>query len=95
MFAACSDIYILLDSYITNVNLPWGKTTGTYEFWVIFVFGLNFKATNPFDIFDKRKAKSFPIFTGVINYNIEIYILIIGLDNGKIIFHKGIESTDF
>ena len=37
MFAACSDIYILLDSYITNVNLPWGKTTGTYEFWVIFV----------------------------------------------------------
>ena len=68
---------------------------GTYEFWVIFVFGLNFKATNPFDIFDKRKAKSFPIFTGVINYIIENYILIIGLDNGKIIFHKGIESTDF
>ena len=67
----------------------------TYEFWVIFVFELNFKATNHFDIFDKKKAKFFLIFTGAINYNIENYIIIIGIDNGKIIFHKGIESTDF
>ena len=96
MFAACSDMNIAsrVDSYITNVNLPWEKTNGEHmTVGAVFAFKLNFKAANPSDVFDKRWAKSFPIQTGVINYNIEKSILMVGLDNGKIIlFQTGIDS---
>ena len=96
MFAACSDMNIAsrVDSYITNVNLPWEKTNGEHmTVGAIFAFKLNFKANNPSDIFDRRWGKSFPIQTGVINYNIEKSILMAGLDNGKfILFHTGIDS---
>ena len=96
MFAACSDMNIAsrVDSYITNVNLPWEKANGEHmTVGAVFAFKLNFGASNPSEIFEKRWAKSFPTQTGVINYNIEKSILMIGLDNGKIIlFQTGIES---
>ena len=38
MFAACSDMNILLDSYITNVNLPWEKTNGEHMNFGLFLF---------------------------------------------------------
>ena len=96
MFAACSDMNIAsrVDSYITNVNLPWEKTNGEHlTVGAVFAFKLNFGASNPFDIFIKKWAKSFPIQTGVINYNIEKSILMLGLDNGKFfLYQTGIES---
>ena len=96
MFAACSDMNVAsrVDSYITNVNLPWEKSNGEHmTVGALFCFYLNFKANNPSDIFDRRWGKSFPIQTGVINYNIEKSILMAGLDNGKIfLFHTGIDT---
>jgi len=96
MFIACSDMNIAsrVDSYITNVNLPWEKTNGEHlTVGAVFAFKLNFGASNPFDIFIKKWAKSFPIQTGVINYNIEKSILMLGLDNGKFfLYQTGIES---
>ena len=38
MFAACSDMNILLDSYITNVNLPWEKANGEHMNFGLFLF---------------------------------------------------------
>ena len=96
MFAVCSDMNIAsrVDSYITNVNLPWEKTNGEHmTVGAIFAFKLNFGVSNPSDIFDKRWALSYPIQTGVVNYNIEKSILMVGLDNGKIfLYQTGIDS---
>jgi len=97
MFAACSDMNIAsrVDSYITNVNLPWEKTNGEHmTVGAVFAFKLNFaENNNTTELFEKKWAKSFPIQTGTINYNIEKSILMVGLDNGKIvIFQTGIES---
>jgi WD40 repeat protein len=96
MFAVCSDMNIAsrVDSYITNVNLPWEKANGEHmTVGAIFAFKLNFGVSNPSDIFDKRWAQSFPIQTGVVNYNIEKSILMVGLDNGKIyLYQTGIDS---
>ena len=99
IFVACSDMNIAsrVDSYITNVNLPWEKSNGEHmTVGAIYAFKLNFGVSNPTEIFDKRWAKSFPTQTGVINYNIEKSILMVGLDNGKIIlFQTGLESKFF
>ena len=99
IFVACSDMNIAsrVDSYITNVNLPWEKNNGEHmTVGAIYAFKLNFGVSNPTEIFDKRWAKSFPTQTGVINYNIEKSILMVGLDNGKIIlFQTGLESKFF
>jgi len=96
MFAVCSDMNIAsrVDSYITNVNLPWEKTNGEHmTVGAVFAFKLNFGVSNPSDIFDKRWAHSFPIQTGVVNYNIEKSILMVGLDNGKIfLYQTGFDS---
>ena len=96
MFAACSDMNIAsrVDSYMMNVNLPWDKKDGEHlTVGAIFAFKLNFGASNPTDIFEKRWAKSFRTQTGVINYNIEKSILMVGLDMGEVIlYHTGIES---
>ena len=96
MFAVCSDMNIAsrVDSYITNVNFPWEKTNGDHmTVGAVFAFKLNFGVSNPSDIFDKKWALSFPIQTGVVNYNIEKSILMVGLDNGKILLYQtGIDS---
>ena len=96
IFMACSDMNIAsrVDSYITNVNLPWEKSNGEHmTVGAIYAFKLNFGVSNPSEIFDKRWGKSFPTQTGAINYNIEKSILMVGLDNGKIIlFQTGLES---
>ena len=99
IFMACSDMNIAsrVDSYITNVNLPWEKSNGEHmTVGAIYAFKLNFGVSNPSEIFDKRWGKSFPTQTGAINYNIEKSILMVGLDNGKIIlFQTGLESKFF
>ena len=91
MFAVCSDMNIAsrVDSYITNVNLPREKTNGEHmTVGAVFAFKLNFGVSNPSDIFDKRWALSYPIQTGVVNYNIEKSILMVGLDNGQYFYIK-------
>ena len=96
MFAVCSDMNIAsrVDSYITNVNLPWEKTNGEHmTVGAVFAFKLNFGVSKQTDIFEKRWARSFPIQTGVVNYNIEKSILMVGLDNGKyFLYQTGIDS---
>ena len=57
MFAACSDMNIesRVDSYMMNVNLPWDKKDGEHlTVGAIFAFKLNFGASNPTDIFEKK-----------------------------------------
>ena len=96
MFIACSDMNIVsrVDSYITNVNLPWEKSNGEHmTVGAVFAFKVNFGVSKTKDIFDKRWAKSFPVQTGVINFSIEKSILMLGLDNGKfLLYQTGIES---
>ena len=95
MFAACSDMNIAsrVDSYITNVNLPWEKSDNYVTVGAVFAFKLDFKALNESSIFERRWAKSFPTQTGVINFSLEKNILMIGLDNGKIIlFQTGLDT---
>ena len=95
MFAACSDMNIAsrVDSYITNVNLPWEKNEDYVTVGALFVFKLNFGASSESSIFERRWAKSFPTQTGVINYSLEKNILMVGLDNGKfILFQTGLDS---
>ena len=95
MFAACSDMNIAsrVDSYITNVNLPWEKNDDYVTVGALFVFKLNFGASSESSIFERRWAKSFPTQTGVINYSLEKNILMVGLDNGKfILFQTGLDS---
>ena len=95
IFVACSDMNIAsrVDSYITNVNLPWEKNTGHISVGAVIAFKLNLKVQNSSGILEKRWAKSFPIQTGVINYSMEKNILMVGLDNGKfILFQTGLDS---
>ena len=94
LFIACSDMKLTsrVDSYITNVNLPWEKDMGHISVGAVMVFRMNPKIKSG-DIFEKWWGKSFPIQTGVINYNIKKSVLMVGLDNGKIfLFQTGIES---
>ena len=94
IFIACSDMNIAsrVDSYITNVNLPWEKDMGHMSVGAIMVFKINNKIKSS-NNFEKWWAKSFPIQTGVINFNIKKSVLMIGLDDGKIILYQtGIES---
>ena len=95
MFTACSDMKLAsrVDSYITNVNLPWEKNTDHITVGAVIAFKLNFKANDPSGIFERRWAKSFPTQTGVINYSLDKNILMVGLDNGKIIlFQTGLDT---
>ena len=95
MFAACSDMNVAsrVDSYITNVNLPWEKNTNFITVGAVFAFKLNFKAVNPSDIFERRWAKSYPLQTGVINFSLEKNILMVGLNNGKFdLYQTGLDS---
>ena len=97
MFAACSDMNIAsrVDSYITNVNLPWEKSDNYITVGAVFAFKLNFKASSESGIFEKRWAKSFPTQTGVINYSLDKNILMVGLDNGKFILYQTGLDTKF
>ena len=96
MFAVCSDMNIAsrVDSYITNVNLPWEKkTNGHVTVGAVFVFKLNLNANNIEQQFERKWAKSYREQTGVVNFNIENNILMVGLDNGIFYLYKtGIES---
>ena len=97
MFAACSDMNIAsrVDSYITNVNLPWEKSDNYITVGAVFAFKLNFKASSESGIFERRWAKSFPTQTGVINYSLDKNILMVGLDNGKFILYQTGLDTKF
>ena len=53
IFVACSDMNIAsrVDSYITNVNLPWEKSNGEHmTVGAIYAFKLNFGVSNPTEI---------------------------------------------
>jgi WD40 repeat protein len=95
MFLACSDMNIAsrVDSYITNVNFPWEKNGDYITVGAVLAFRINSRASNSKDTFDRRWAKSFPVQTGVINYSLDENILMVGLDNGKImLFQTGLDS---
>ena len=95
MFIACSDMNIAsrVDSYITNVNLPWEKNGDYIIVGALLTFKLNLKLKNSSDMYERTWAKSFPTQTGVINYSLEKNILMVGLDNGKInFFQTGLDS---
>ena len=95
MFIACSDMNIAsrVDSYITNVNLPWEKNGDYITVGALLTFKLNLKLKNSSDMYERTWAKSFPTQTGVINYSLEKNILMVGLDNGKInFFQTGLDS---
>ena len=90
-FAACSDMNVVsrLDSYFTNVNLPWEKKNDSH-LTVGAVFAIKAvqdPATNQIK-FDKIWAKSFPVQTGVITWDTLSNTLSVGLDDGRILFYK-------
>jgi WD40 repeat protein len=94
LFIACSDMNIAkrVDSYITNIKVPWNKKEIHQTVGAIFVFKINQNPKSS-EIFNKKWAISFPIQTGVINYNIDESVIMLGLDNGSIYLYKsGIES---
>ena len=95
MFIACSDMNIAsrVDSYITNVNFPWDKNDDHITVGAVLTFKINFGMSNSSNNFDRRWAKSFPVQTGVLNYNLDKNILMVGLDNGKfILFQTGLDN---
>ena len=95
MFLACSDMNIAsrVDSYITNANLPWEKNSDYITVGAVLTYKINFRANDSKDLFERRWAKSFPVQTGVINYSLDENILMVGLDNGKImIFQTGLDN---
>ena len=95
MFIACSDMNIAsrVDSYITNVNLPWDKSGDHITVGAVLTFKINFSGSSSANSFDRRWAKSFPVQTGVLNYHLDKNILMVGLDNGKfMLFQTGLDN---
>ena len=96
MFAVCSDMNMAsrVDSYITNVNLPWEKKTDEHmTVGAVFAFKLNLTADNIEKQFIRKWAKSYREQSSVVNFNIESNILMVGQFNGEFYLYKtGIES---
>ena len=72
LFIICCDMNIAsrVDAYITNVNLPWEKKTDAH-ISVGAVFAYRVIPTKESYYFERLWAKSFPVQTGVVNYDIE------------------------
>ena len=78
LFVACCDMNIVsrLDSYFSNVNLPWGSNNNNHvSVGAIFTFFLNKEKGKDY-ILEKKFAKSYPQQTGVINFDIDKNIII-------------------
>ena len=97
IFIACCDMNIVsrLDSYFSNVNLPWGSNNNNHvSVGAIFSFVLNKEKDNNY-ILKKKFAKSYPEQIGIINFDIDKNILQIGLDSGRINLYKTSKESEF
>lgn len=97
IFMANSDMNIAsrVDAYITNVNLPWEKKTDAHiSVGAAFAYKVIIDSNNEYS-FDKLWAKSYPVQTGIINWDSESSTLSVGLDNGKIYFYKVSPDSNF
>lgn len=98
IFIACSDMNIIsrIDSYVTNVNLPWEKKTdGHLSVGATLAIRLSDDKGLNSTKFEKIWAKSYPTQTGVIVWDENSSTLAVGLDDGRIIFYKTVEKNVF
>ena len=97
-FVACSDMNIVsrIDSYVTNVNLPWEKNTDSHlTVGAAFVLKATLNESTNQITFEKLWAKSFPVQTGIICWDQMSNTLAVGLDDGRILFYKTAEKDVF
>ena len=97
LFLVCSDMNIAsrIDSYVTNVNLPWEKKTDAHiSVGAVFAYKVSSDPKNAYQ-FDKVWAKSYPIQTGVVVWDADSFTVAVGLDNGKIVFYKVNPESNF
>jgi hypothetical protein len=97
LLIACSDMNITsrVDAYITNVNFPWEqKSEAHISVGAVFAYKVTNDSNGAY-YFDKLWAKSYPVQTGVIYWEAESNVLVVGLDNGKINLFKVNSDSNF
>lgn len=87
LFIACCDMDITsrVDSYITNINMPWKNKINANHVSVgaVYIFGI-LTGNNSKYFFEKKWSKSFSEQTGSISFDSGCFVLLIGLDSGSI-----------
>lgn len=97
MFVVCADMNIAsrVDSYITNVNLPWERKTDAHvAVGAVFAYRVLTGKDSQY-VFEKQWAKSFPEQTGVVSFDEESQTILVGLDSGRILSFKTTTENQF
>ncbi len=97
IFMCCSDMNIVsrADSMLTNMTFPWEKKSDSHvPIGASFAYKVNRNKEGGFE-FVKTWAKSFPIQTGILNWDDESNTLAIGLDDGSISFFKHQNNSNY
>lgn len=97
LFFALSDMKITsrIDSYLTNISLPWEKKEDTYStVGALMFYKVGLREKDGEWIFTRLWAKNFPHQTNTLFWSTEKEQLFLGMDNGRIyafsIINKGI-----
>lgn len=97
LFFALSDMKITsrIDSYLTNINLPWEKKDDTYAtVGALIFYRVGLRETSGEWVFTRLWAKNFPVQTNILCWAAEKELMFLGMDNGRIfgfsIINKGV-----
>jgi WD40 repeat protein len=101
LFFALSEMKIMsrIDSYLTNINLPWEKKKDdTYStVGAIIFYRVGLRESNGEWVFTRLWAKNFPVQTNILCWAPEKEIMFMGMDDGQIygfsVVNKGISLS--
>jgi len=100
LFFALSDMKITsrLDSYLTNMNLPWEQKDDTYAtVGALIFYRVGLRETDGQWVFTRLWAKNFPVQTNILYWIPEKQQMLLGMDNGRIyvfsITNKGVSLS--
>ena len=100
LFFALSDMKITsrIDSYLTNVSLPWEKKDDTYAtVGALIFYRVGLREKDGEWVFTRLWAKNFPVQTNVLHWSPEKEMMFLGMDDGRIyaytIINKGISLS--
>lgn len=87
-----------IDSYLTNLNLPWEKKDDTYAtVGALMFYRVGLRDSDGQWVFTRLWAKNFPVQTNILHWSSEKNMLFLGMDNGRIygfnIINKGISLS--
>jgi len=87
LFLALSDMKITsrLDSYLTNVSMPWEKKNDTYvTVGALLFYRVGLREKDGEWVFTRLWAKNYPVQTNILFWAHEKQNMFLGMDNGRI-----------